>query len=140
VENDSIQEKGAREGPRHSQPRGSKSSFSMALIRTTRRWIPASSSTNQRPEKGDLITALRAGGSHPSEGCLTINLTVTQHSEPPVGNDGRIREKKEQFKRFQGLLPERQGQSLSLTVLYVPCWLDSGGGRDPSDGGSQSVW
>ena len=28
--------------------------------------------------------------------------------------------------RFEGLLPERQGQDLALTVLYVPCSLNSG--------------
>ena len=35
--------------------RGGKSSVSIALICTTRRWIPACASTNQGPEKGDLI-------------------------------------------------------------------------------------
>ena len=34
---------------------GTKSSSSISLMRTTSRWIPASVSTNQGPEKGDLI-------------------------------------------------------------------------------------
>jgi len=39
-----------------SHPRGGKSSFSIALICTTSRRIAESASTNQGPEKGDLIT------------------------------------------------------------------------------------
>ena len=35
--------------------KGIKSSFSIALIRTESRWIPASTSTNQGSEKGDLV-------------------------------------------------------------------------------------
>ena len=38
----------------------------------------------------------------------------------------RFRAKREQLKRVQGLLPERSGQNLALTVLYVPYSLDSG--------------
>ena len=34
---------------------GIKSSFSIALIWTTRRWIPASPSANQGTEQGDFI-------------------------------------------------------------------------------------
>ena len=32
----------------------------------------------------------------------------------------------ENFKTFQIILHESQGQNLALTVLYVPCSLDSG--------------
>ena len=35
----------------------------------------------------------------------------------------RVRAKREQLKTF---LPESQGQNLAVTVLYVPCSLDSG--------------
>jgi len=38
-----------------SPQRGSKSSFAIASMCTTRRWIPANASTNQGPEKGDEI-------------------------------------------------------------------------------------
>ena len=40
----------------------------------------------------------------------------------------RFRAKGEQLKRFQGLLPESQGQNQALTVLRVPYSLDNGGG------------
>ena len=36
-----------------------------------------------------------------------------------------FREKREQLEGFQGLLPGRQVQNLTLTVLHVPCSLDS---------------
>ena len=39
---------------------------------------------------------------------------------------GRVRAKKEQNKRFEGLSPESQGQNLALTALEVPHSLDSG--------------
>ena len=38
----------------------------------------------------------------------------------------RFRVGREPFKTFQGLLPERQGQNLALTLSYVPYSLDSG--------------
>jgi len=38
----------------------------------------------------------------------------------------RFQAKRGQLKRFQGLLPESQGQNRALTVLYVPNSLDSG--------------
>ena len=38
----------------------------------------------------------------------------------------RFRAKKEQPKRFEGLSPDSHGHNLALTVLYVPCSLDSG--------------
>ena len=38
----------------------------------------------------------------------------------------RLRAKREQCKRFQVRLPVSQGQNLTLTVLYVPCWLNRG--------------
>ena len=31
-----------------------------------------------------------------------------------------------ELKTFSGLEPESQGHYLAVTVLYVPCWLDSG--------------
>ena len=37
----------------------------------------------------------------------------------------RYQAKMEQLKRFEGLLPESQGQNLALTVLDVPSPLDS---------------
>ena len=37
----------------------------------------------------------------------------------------RCRDRRDQLKRFQGLLPESQGQNLALTVLHVPYSLDS---------------
>ena len=42
--------------------RESKSSFSIALMCTTRRRIPASLSRNQGPAKGDLIRVVHSGG------------------------------------------------------------------------------
>jgi len=42
----------------------------------------------------------------------------------------RFRAKREQLKRFKGLLPESQGQNPALTVLYVLSSLDSGLGFD----------
>ena len=38
--------------------------------------------------------------------------------------DNCSRAKSEQLERFLGLLPERQGQKLALTVLFVPYLLD----------------
>ena len=38
----------------------------------------------------------------------------------------RVRAKRAQLHRFQGLLPESQGHNLALTVLYVPYSLISG--------------
>ena len=38
----------------------------------------------------------------------------------------RYRAKREQLERFQGHLPENQGQNLALTVLGVPGPIDSG--------------
>ena len=38
----------------------------------------------------------------------------------------RFRAKRDQLTRFQGLSPESQGQDQVLTVLHVPCSLDSG--------------
>jgi len=38
----------------------------------------------------------------------------------------RFRAKREQLEIFEGLLPERRGPNLALTVLYVPDSLDSG--------------
>jgi hypothetical protein len=50
--------------------------------------------------------------------------------------------KTEQLDRFCGLLPERQGHDLAVTVLYVPYSLDSGGrlrvGRGSSEGGGSA--
>ena len=37
----------------------------------------------------------------------------------------RARAKREPLDRFEGLLPESQGRNLALTVLHVPCLLDS---------------
>ena len=49
----------------------------------------------------------------------------------------RFQAKRKRLEKFQGLLPERQGQNLAMTVLYVPHSLDNGrrkslchGGRD----------
>jgi len=42
------------------------------------------------------------------------------------GAQDRFRSKRQPLKRFKGLLPESQGQSLTLTVLYVPYSLDIG--------------
>ena len=42
-----------------------------------------------------------------------------------------FRARREELKRFKGLLPESQGQNLALTVLYVPYLLDSGRGSTP---------
>ena len=51
----------------------------------------------------------------------------------PIANAGIS--KREPLERFDRLLPERQGQNLALTVLYVPYSLDSGkGGDGTSDG------
>ena len=46
-----------RDEERGEDLRGIKSSFSITLIRTTRRRIPAISSSNQGTEKGDVIAA-----------------------------------------------------------------------------------
>jgi len=45
-----------------------------------------------------------------------------------LGGGGRFRAKTEQFQRVSGLLPERPGQNLALTVVFVPNSLDSGWG------------
>ena len=45
------------------------------------------------------------------------------------GQRDRSRARREQLKRFLGLLPESQGQNLAVTVLYVPHSLDSGRGE-----------
>ena len=42
--------------------------------------------------------------------------------------DGSFRAKREHLERFHGLSPERHGQNLALTALYVPYSLDSGRG------------
>ena len=42
----------------------------------------------------------------------------------PGGLPPRFRAKMEQLKTFEGLLCERQGHNLALTVLFVPCSLD----------------
>ena len=70
VETDDLREEGhfevGREGHETERAllaqRGVKSSFEFVLIRTTRRWIQASASTNQGPEKGDLVRTERAVG------------------------------------------------------------------------------
>ena len=70
VETDDLREEGhfevGREGHDTERAllaqRGVKSSFEFVLIRTTRRWIQASASTNQGPEKGDLVFTERAVG------------------------------------------------------------------------------
>jgi hypothetical protein len=41
----------------------------------------------------------------------------------------RFQAKKEQLERFQGLFTASQAQKLALTVLHVPCSLDSGPGQ-----------
>ena len=53
-----------------------------------------------------------------SVGNLLLNAQIV-YPEP-------LPSKEEQFNAFQGLLSESQGQHLALTVLYVPCSLDSG--------------
>jgi len=59
----------------------SKSSFSIALICTTSRWIPARARTNQGPEKCDLIQVdafredLRQGDA--AQAALAPNQTFT---------------------------------------------------------------
>ena len=45
----------SRHQPSTSPQRGGKSSFSIALMRTSSRRIPASASTDQAPKKGDVI-------------------------------------------------------------------------------------
>ena len=54
----------------------------------------------------------------------------TESRNTPSGEcdvNARFRAKREQLERFyEGLVPESQGQNLALTVLYVPCSLDSG--------------
>ena len=50
---------GDLEAPRGGPSRGGKSYFSCALICTTNRRIPVSASTNQGPEKGDLMHLVR---------------------------------------------------------------------------------
>jgi hypothetical protein len=49
----------------------------------------------------------------------------------------RFRAKREQLKRFEGLLPESQGQNMVLTVLYVPGLLDSCEWVEPASAGIQ---
>ena len=53
----------------------------------------------------------------------------------------RLRSKREQIERFSGLEPERQGQNLALTVLYVsyslPCACPS---LKPAEGLQFGVW
>ena len=43
----------------------------------------------------------------------------------------RCRANMEKLARFEGLSPESQGQHLGLTVLHVPCSLESGVGVYP---------
>jgi len=52
----------------------------------------------------------------------------TQSSASPtwVSPPPPCRAKRGQLEKFDGLLPESQGQNLALTVLYVPNLLDSG--------------
>ena len=47
---------------------------------------------------------------------------MTLHSEWGY----RFRAGRKHLTRFEGLLPGSQGQNVALTILYVPCLLDSG--------------
>jgi len=89
----------ARTG-RGARRRRPKSSFSIALMCTTRRWIPSRASTNQGPEKGDLIPGGCAAGG------------------PAAGRRGA-----------GGAGPQSDFllTAKSLIVLHVPSWLDRGG-------------
>jgi len=60
--------------PKTGPERGGKSSFSIALIRATSRWIPASTSANHGPEKGDLI---------PLRG-LVVSRTIFEFTNPHI--------------------------------------------------------
>ena len=42
------------------------------------------------------------------------------------GTPYRFRAKRKQLRMFSGILPERQGQTLDVTVLHVPYSLSSG--------------
>ena len=44
----------------------------------------------------------------------------------PAPDTPRFRTEREQLERFSRLEPESQGQNLALTVVCVPCSLDSG--------------
>ena len=65
---------------------------------------------------------------------LSLSLALSQvhsardhsHGVAVAGGSHRCRAKREQLQGVQELLPESQGHDLAVTVLYVPCSLDSG--------------
>ena len=60
----------------------------------------------------------------PTRGALSPRGGPVQ--DPVLTPPSRCRTKREPLQRFYGLSPESQGQSLALTVVYVPYSLDSG--------------
>ena len=49
-----------------------------------------------------------------------LNPGLREADAWPAHPQVRHRAKREQLERYAGVLPERQGQTLALTVLYVP--------------------
>ena len=55
------------------------------------------------------------GGTAAPDSPGAAGLPIIQSASDPRFNT---------LKRFQGILPESQGQNLTSAVLYVQCWLD----------------
>ena len=55
-----------------------------------------------------------------------LKLTCWVYTAVSSHTRDHFRAKREQLKRFEGPSPEKQGQNLDLTVLFVPSLLDSG--------------
>jgi len=51
---------------------------------------------------------------------VSLNSRLESNKEEEEELDGFIIAKRKPLQRFEGLLPESQGQNLVLTVLYVP--------------------
>jgi len=75
-----------------------------------------------------MASSRKPRGTSPASGNASrcSDLMCVPCRPPGVVLPGRCRAKREQLERFQGLLPEGQGQKLALTVLFVPSSLDSG--------------
>ena len=68
-----------------------------------------------------LAISLSLTHTHSLSRTLSHTLTLTPNPKPD-----RSRAKRGQLTSFAGHLPETQGQTLALTLLHVPCLMDSG--------------
>ena len=82
----------------HGPQGGSISSFSIALICTTSRWIPASASTNQGPAKDDTRVNLHptlaphAPSTNPQRGGqITFFNCVDSYHKPPDSGERQLK-------------------------------------------------